>query len=315
MLEKSDFQNKDKIQNILQRHSTCLYYDYSDKINKIHLSKTECAHFWIDFLETFSSYISTLDIEERISFEFLVLVFNYNEKSFCKFKLDYIIKTFPYLVIIDIIKDSNSQWYSTKQNNSSRLDLFHKLVDLPTPFNDKRFSIEPIYTDCLKRGLNHSLWSSKRKGGFVKNFNPETNEVYYSKWSSSYRNFYLDAKIGLAIYFKDKPSIIVSFNLGKNKTLFIHQIQCLKKDRGHYKLGKSWQIEVVKYLKSVFVDYKIHIISGDNAIQFVKDIYKVSKNNEFTSPSEESYLRIKNLYDSFFNHKSFSYCNIKYHVL
>lgn len=315
MLEKSDFQNKDKIQNILQGYSTCLYYDYSDKINKIHLSKTECAHFWIDFLETFSLHISTLNIEERISFDFLALVFNYNERSFCKLKLDYILKTFPYLVLIDIIRNSNSQWYSAKQNNSSRLDLFYKLIDLPTPFNDQRFSIEPIHTDCLKKGLNHSLWSSKRKGGLVKNFNPETNEVYYSKFSSSYRNFYLDAKIGLAIYFKDKPSIIVSFNLGKNKTLFIHQIQCLKKDRGHYKLGEKWQFEVIKYLKSVFIDYKLHIISGDSAVKFVKDIYKVSENNEFTSPSQESYLRIKNLYDSFFNHKSFSYCNIKYHVL
>lgn len=315
MLEKSDFQNKEKIHNILDKYSTHLYYDYSNKINKIHLSKKECSHFWIDFIETFSSHLSKLNIEKRISFDFLALIFNYNEKSFCNIKFKFIFKKYPYLVLLNKIKLSNFQWYYSNQNNSSRLDLFYKLINLPTPFNDSRFSIEPIYTDCIQRGLNHSLWSSKRQGGLIKNFNPDTNEVYYSEWSSSYRAFYLDAKLGLAIYFKNKPSIIVSFNLGKNKTLFLHQIQCLKKDRGHYKLGKDWSNEVIKYLKSVFFDYKIHIISGKDAVNFIKEIYSTSKNSESYCPDEDSYLRIQNFYDSFFNHKSFSYCNIKYNVL
>lgn len=39
----------------------------------------------------------------------------------------------------------------------------------------------------------------------------------------------MDAKIGLIFYFKNKPSILISFNLGKNNNLFIHQIQCQKK--------------------------------------------------------------------------------------
>lgn len=315
MLEKKDFQNKEKINRIYSNYSSSLYFDYSDKIDKIHLSKTESAHFWMDFLDSFSSKLSKLNIEEHISFDFLALVFNYNKNLFCNVKFEFIFKKYPYLILFNKIRLSNFQWYYSKQSNSSRLDLFYKLINLPTPFNDSRFSIEPIYTDCIQRGLNHSEWSSKRKGGLIKNFNPETNEVYYSQWSSSYRAFYLDAKLGLAIYFKNKPSIIVSFNLGKNKTLFLHQIQCLKKDRGHYKLGKDWSNEVIKYLKSVFFDYKIHIISGKNAVNFIKEIYSMSKNNESFCPDEDSYLRIQNFYDSFFNHKSFSYCNIKYHVL
>lgn len=315
MLEKSDFQNKHKIQEIYSKYGDSLYHDYSNKINTLHLSKKEAAHFWMDFFDTFSYQIRKLDIEKHISFDFLVLLFNYNENLFCKFKFDFIFEQYPYLALIDKIKLSNFQWYYSNQNPSSRLDLFYKLINLPTPFNDDRFSIEPIYTDCEKRGLNHSEWSTKKEGGLVKNINPETNEIFYSKWSSSYRSFYLDAKLGLAIYFKNKPSIIISFNLGKNKTLFIHQIQCQKKDRGHYKLGKNWQFKVIKYLKSVFSDYNLHIISGESAINFIKDIYSLSNNNESFSPSNESYLRIENFYDSFFNHKSFSYCNIKYYVL
>lgn len=51
--------------------------------------------------------------------------------------------------------------------------LINKLINLPTPFNDKRFSVEPIYTDSNKQGLNHSEWSTLREGGYLKSFDKD----------------------------------------------------------------------------------------------------------------------------------------------
>ena len=206
MFTSKYFQDKNKILDIYNTYNSWFYHDYP-QIDKLHFSKTECSGFWIDFICSFKEHLKKREVNKTFSFNFFKLVFANYYYLLPKRDLEFIIEAYPKLLMIPAIRTSCFQWYNVRQNTNFTIDCFNKLIDLPQPFNEKKFSVDPIYTDCNKQGLNHSEWSLDRKGGYIKCFDEDKKAVYYSHSNSSYRCFYMDSKIGLIFYFKDKPSI------------------------------------------------------------------------------------------------------------
>ncbi len=227
-------------------------------------------------------------------------------------------KVEPMLQLVDNIRLSEWQWYM--ENNITPLEvesIYNKLSDLPQPFDDSRFSAYPIHCDCYQKGRNRSEWLQDKKGAISKYYDRKLNKVFVERDETAYGGIFIDAKLGIVIYFKDLPSITISFNVDGNKNLYIHQIQATKKDRGHYKLKGDWRLHALNYIKAIFPDYTFHLLSGDNIAELVLGGYSEDSPEGF-KPNKTCLERIKETYDnllpefnSFFDLSGMKYRQIK----
>ena len=222
----------------------------------------------------------------------------------------------PYLKLISAIKDSPWQWYLDDNcKNNVVNDIYRGLTSNKTPFNDERFKAVPTHTDNFKNGINSSEWFKLEKGGYSNKYNIDTKEYYRSKDENFYRKTTIDAKIGFTIFFKNKPSITISFNFDYQKNIYIHQIQAQQKDRGHYKISSGdWRVKCIDYIKEVFPDYKIHLISGDSIVSIVNQYYQNPNVPDELVISKEALNIIKNNYDNIIENSQIIEKNDVYYV-
>lgn len=177
--------------------------------------------------------------------------------------------------------------------------IFKRLTNLKQPFDDGRFRAIPIYVNqTIEKGMDRSKYLRNEKGSINRSYVKDdvTKEITYTRSSDGYYSNYLDAKVGVIFYFKDLPSILVSFNFDTQGNIFIHQIQCQIKDRGHYKLGSNWKEQVIQYMKDMFDGYDLHLISGDTIANLTYESYG-HKDPEYFKPNAETLARIAKNYD------------------
>lgn len=187
---------------------------------------------------------------------------------------------------------------SDEEVGDSAKQVYQAMIDLPLPFNDDRFSVYPIYTSGLiDSGLDRSIYLKNKKGSVMKLINSDETGVVYERQEQGYYSNFIDGKVGFIFYFKDLPSMIISFNFDNNKNIFINQIQCQRKDRGHYKLKNDWKLALLDYIKQVFPSYHLHIIDGQDLVKKVKSSY--TRWPEHLKPSADTYNRIISTYDGF----------------
>ncbi len=201
-------------------------------------------------------------------------------------------KNFPLFTFMNDIRLSSWRWYYECSNNSEFvLETFDRFSNLPTPFADSRFEAAPV--SCShRRGFCDSPWLKDKEGAWVKDFK---NSTIFRDVSAD-KSLFLDAKLAICLFFQNKPSIIVSFNMNKNKQIFIHQIQAQLKDRGHYKLGENWKFKALEYVKSVFHDFEFYMLDSQHIVDLVNSNY--TDYEEF-KPNEETIQRIHKEYNSF----------------
>lgn len=209
----------------------------------------------------------------------------------------------PYFKLIETIRLTPWQWYNENEISSTLVEnLYLRLTNLKIPFGDNRFKALPVHVDCYRKGNNRSEWLRNENGGINTYFDEKTNSAYQYRDKTCYNGIFIDAKIGIVIFFKDKPSITISFNFDNDKNIYIHQIQSQPKDRGHYKIKGSWKVECIKYLQDVFPEFKLHLISGEDISKMVLDGYKSDTMPECMKVDNTTILRIKESYNNLMSH-------------
>lgn len=200
----------------------------------------------------------------------------------------YFEKQYPYLELLQAIRINASQWYSQNLDPAKVVVIFETMEKLPKPFGDERFRCVPIHTHTYKRGYDYSAWLNQEKGIF--------KPCGKQRYSSSFRQIYLDGKFGILIFFKNKPTITISFNIDNNDNIYLHQIQSHVKARGLYRLGENWQQKTLDYVCTLFPNHKLNIIDGEFLSNMVKNSYsKDCAENDL--PSKSELLKIQRTYD------------------
>jgi hypothetical protein len=203
--------------------------------------------------------------------------------------------------MLKTLTEMSSQWYEEDCNPviSYRLWQTFNSMHNKIAFNDKRFSIQPIFTNAYRKGRDATPWLRKLEAGWIKFYDRETQKKKMEKGESgAYSTNFMDAKVGFVIYFKKMPSMLISFNCDSNWNLFIHQIQCKPKDRGHYKLD-NWKESCLALLQEYFSGFKIHLIKGESLTKMIPDDYKSAP--ESVKPTPETLDRICNTYNTMFS--------------
>ena len=144
-----------------------------------------------------------------------------------------------------------------------------------------------------KEWLNRSNWLLKEKGTLFHNIT--TNQV--ERTDNCYNTIFLDTKLAILIFFKNLPSITVSFYFDNNKNIYVQQIQSQRKDRGHYKLKGNWRNEVLNYIISLFPNYNVNLITGESVQSILIKQYKKSKR----TISQKKLDFINGIYDNILN--------------
>lgn len=181
---------------------------------------------------------------------------NYVDRDFERF----IYSKYPELQIINALSMSAWQVFDDHLNESNLNNFYDKMTSLKNPL-DERFSIYPTFTTGCPRGYNEGSWFKKLAG--KKDSKPDQEGQIHG-----HSKFWLDSKLGFVIYFKNKPSIIVSFQV-LNDTIFINQIQSVKKDRGHYKIKGNWREFIVNYITEHFEVPNVNLVSAYTAKKVV----------------------------------------------
>jgi hypothetical protein len=239
----------------------------------------------------------SLDVLERILIDLTQYVSSDAERVIESFN--------PYFKLIETIRLTPWQWYSENEISSTLVEsLYLRLTNLKVPFGDDRFKALPVHVDCYRKGNNRSEWLRNENGGINTYYNEKTNSAYQHRDKTCYNGIFIDAKIGIVIFFKDKPSITISFNFDNDKNLYIHQIQAQPKDRGHYKVKGDWQTECINYIKSLFPEFKLHLISGKDISEMVSLGYQSDTMPECMKISPNTISRIKENYDKLMSHCS-----------
>lgn len=235
-------------------------------------------------------------IKNNFSYDFVKYLLLNSKEYFSSNFLHIVSYTYPLLSLIQDISLTPWQWYLEEIESKVVSDVF-SVLEKPKPFFDSRFEVMPI-SSYSYQGFNSSNWLANKKGSLSKDFDKDLNFIGYKRDKSSYRNIYIDAKIGFVFYFKDLPSIVTSFSFDNKNNLYIHQIQSQNKDRGHYKLGSDWRKVIIKYIAESFPNFNIFLIDGKCAANMVKSSYMNS------SDVDDSTLdRITFTYDSLISNK------------
>lgn len=251
-------------------------------------------NFWVKFLNVFVpvAYSKNKKINDYFEDAFVYKACAESNQHIDFLTAKLINESYPFFSLINDIRLSSWHWYF-EENKSIEVksDIFYRLTHLPTPFNDSRFEAQPVACS-FRRGFCDAPWLHDKEGAFVKDF--ENNSILRA--SSADNSLFLDAKLAICLFFQNKPSILISFNVNENKQIFIHQIQAQLKDRGHYKLGNDWRSKALDYVKSVFNDYEFYMLDSKHIIDLVLSNYTGYENFK---PNEDTIQRIVNEYNSF----------------
>lgn len=314
MITREEALSNEFISNFIEDKKEILIYIFDEdelKFDTITNSLKSKAKFWLKIIEeqyhAFRSKaqkhcsfynIDFTPLAERFSPCFIAFIIAHCDSYIHRDLENLFHKVEPMLKLVDNIRLSEWQWYSKGDIEPLEVEsIYNKLSNLPQPFDDSRFSAYPIHCDCYQKGRNRSEWLRDKKGAISKYYDRELRKVYVERDETAYAGIFLDAKLGIIIYFKDLPSITISFNVDGYKNLYIHQIQATKKDRGHYKLKGDWRLHALNYLKSIFPEYTMHLLSGDNISKLVLGGYSEDSPEDF-KPSQTCLKRIKETYDS-----------------
>lgn len=205
--------------------------------------------------------------------------------------------------IIDPLMCMSWQWYYEDRNPDIVFNLWKKFNSIAgqSVFNDDRFSVYPVFTNAYQRGYDSSEWIRDLEAGWLSVFEESTQTKGLQRYkTSAFKTNYLDAKIGFVIYFKNMPSMVVSFNCDKDWNLYVHQVQCKPKDRGHYKLN-NWAEQCLDLVKDLFSEYHVHLMDSEGVVDNVMKGYTSSDNS--LKPSSSALARIKTSYDKIFADK------------
>jgi hypothetical protein len=295
----SDFQNTEAMQYIHEtfHHLFLGAYRKDENFSIISKCDQQSGDFWNRFFSIIAylqeEEIGTKDIEPNdvtkfFSYDLIKLAYASSGLSEGDAQY-YFEKEYPYLEFLQAVRITASQWYSQKLPPREAVKIFERIVDLPKPFGDEKFRCVPIHTHTYKKGWNYSPWLEKETG----NVNSSTRE----RFSSPFRNIYLDGKIGILIFYKNKPNFTISFNIDANKNIYIHQIQSHLKARALYLLGENWQEKALDYICSIFPDYTANIIDGKYLSDSVKNSYSNDADKD-DLPSNEMLSKIKLSYNN-----------------
>lgn len=308
--------------NIITKYLKLSFEDISG------MTTSEKCNLWAESVNIIFSSIKNSD---NVDFSRIFKVFDIDSLAFIHFNSsvashDYYVSRYlteadPKSRIILEIELTTWQWYDEKSNPDVSFEVFKSIYHInEKSFFDDRFSVFPIFTQT-KQGRDRSPWIKDIKEGFVSFFDEDINsKVTINSDKSAYNSIFMDAKLGFLICFKDKPSMVVSFNFDNDKNILIHQIQSKPKDRGHYKI-KNWQNYIINFISSLFNEFNVKIISGKSVSELVAKGYEHTRINDpeiykIVFPSSETFDRIKNNYDSLSkNKKTFSKNNVFYHYI
>lgn len=273
------------------------------------------ANFFMDIVERFIKK-SEHDLDHNLNYQekekaLIEIVKSKFDKSFVEKMfietdsyighdmIHYLSSVNPFCQTIQDISLSPWQWYAEHLDKKIVEDVYYKMTEAPTPFNNDKFKVLPI-SIRNRTGISRLNYFKNEQGTYKRDYDVENLTYTYKKTENSWAAFHLDAKLGFIFYFKNKPCFIVSFNVDSDKNIFIHQIQGIYKNRAKYKI-QNWETECVFYLKNLFNDYTLHIISGENASKIVYNDYDTPSFPEALRPSKELLNKIKEGYDSLFS--------------
>jgi hypothetical protein len=301
---ESAFENYPLIGQLLAGNSDP--YAYDELLIGEVKSPADCAAFWMKHLLLLcytdeNTYGRRDDVEKKISADIacyfsqalLAKVLTYYEHWLDSSLQDCLYCTYPLLSFIEASRLSAWQWYSASTSKTTNLAFFQALSEAPAPFDDPRFSMIPVHCSMSNNmGYNSSI-------------------TYYHQIM---RNIYLDAKMALLFHFKGKASMLVGFNIDANKNIYVHQLQALAKDRGHYKLGAQWRECLLTYLQKVFPTYTVHLLKGTDMAKLVLEGFRYAPDDSPSRPHDAVLSRIKSRTDSLyqqssapFNYKGYDY--------
>lgn len=269
------------------------------------IDKTVAANFWIEFLNVFSemfirnkqqlvcrSGIDYSTTKKCATFAFLKKVVAYSTEYIGRDIKDCFYTHYETLEYVEAVSHSTLQTIDEHSDKDISFDISSKILNAPIPFNDKRFKVLPMHSNS-KEGLNRSNWLLKEKGTLFHNIT--TNQV--ERTDNCYNTIFLDTKLAILIFFKNLPSITVSFYFDNNKNIYVQQIQSQRKDRGHYKLKGNWRNEVLNYIISLFPNYNVNLITGESVQSILIKQYKKSKR----TISQKKLDFINGIYDNILN--------------
>lgn len=306
MLDKNSFYDKETIEKIFNIVNDIVYSDtdrfssLEEVMNDLNL-RGYLFHKFISEQVSFLRRKKDFNPESLLEFydiDFLSIVLSYSQYSISSDVLHILYKVFPYLELSSLSQVSSWQWYSESIDPEQNIHFFNLFKDLPQPFNNNNFKVVPIANRSYQIGFCSLEYLKNEKGAYVERYTKEGKKELM-KTDSSHYCFFLDAKLGLAFYYKNKPAFFISFNFDNNKNIYIHQIQGVIKGRGHYHL-KNWQEDCILYLKKAFPEYNLHLLNGSDVVKNVLQGY----NNSKFKPSKNSLNKIKNNYNSIFSNCS-----------
>lgn len=184
----------------------------------------------------------------------------------------------PYIPAFDIIQMGSCHWFNHERfDHETTKKLYSKLTsNIGTPFNDDRFTTKFVCTKG-KFGKSIPLDNINHDEFLIQEYDLNSSKYEMERSGS----IWLDARLGLVFYFKNKPSFFISFYLDDECNVYIRQIQGFKKSRGHYVLGNDWQSKVIDFVKKDFTfAKKVHIIDSKSALKSLKLNYITSSENK-----------------------------------
>lgn len=205
----------------------------------------------------------------------------------------------PYIEMFDHIQMAPLHWVKFERfSNEDTMKVYKSLTtELSIPFGDDRFRVEPIHANSQFGLSDYSGIACKDPIFKTKMFSDE--ELVYKDVES--KQVFMDARLGLMFYFKNKPCFFISYFIDFDMNVHIRQIQGLRKGRGHYVLGKEWQKEVVKFVKERFsFANEIRIITEDSAFEYLNKHYSDPTAREIV---KDTLIKASSVYALFDNGK------------
>jgi hypothetical protein len=309
MLTMKDFLDDEFTTNIY--NIIAQYSDRHEPLDKILSDFHLRCNFYCDYIESYigeyvyeqqkelnihARKVDFKPLKDHFDFDTLVKIISHSQKYISYDLSTNIPKIYPEISVLFSMLTTTCQWYSEENPSEITYDIFNKIINLKTPFDDQRFEAFPIHvSENNKRGRDSCMLLKEKTGSMVSYYDEVSDSMMKKRADIGYRSNFLDAKLGVIIYFKNKPSIIISFNYDSEKNIFIHQIQCQYKDRGHYKIKGDWKLAAINYLREMFPEYKLHLIDGKTLSDLIYSGYSEVPN--YLKPSADVFHKITKIYN------------------
>lgn len=269
----NDYHNA-RIEKIKNYNPSSYKLRLDDFFGRLHLSRDLLPEFYPELDEKCLNYF-----KDNISFQDFATYYHKTDfqRSCDKSRIvkNLVNKFYPNVDfgLFEAIQAASCNWIGYDRfDDESTFKIFNSIhSDLSIPFGDQRFSVKPIYSNMFCGfSDNSSLFRDKDAKYKVRHYCDEQDK-YIEKENN---RLFLDSRLGLVFYFKNKPAFYVSFYIDQDMNVFIRQIQGCQKGRGHYVLGDKWRTEVVQYLKdSLSFANDFYVITEDAAFDFVIATY------------------------------------------